>query len=89
MSARAGCAEMAVLGTTSTAPVGRKLVMLGRMAAVGAESVGRRGEKVVNVLKPGVSLVFFLLGGFMFEGTDRGAAMVVRVTSGRAKRVTD
>jgi hypothetical protein len=34
---------------------GAKLVMLGRMAAVGAESVGRRGEKDVNVLQEPLS----------------------------------
>lgn len=70
---------MALLGTRSAAgapatlAAGRKLVMLGRMAAVGAVRVGRRGVKVVNVLLGAAKVSFGESGS---EG-DAGAHLDV------------
>lgn len=55
MSPNAGCAEMADEGTTSAAPAAEGVKLVGdavrRMAAVRGVRDGRRGTRVVKVLR--------------------------------------
>lgn len=86
MAPRAGCAEMAVVGTRSAAAAdaGVKLVTLGRIAAVFAVRVGRRGVRVVNALRRSASRRCGERGW-----TDLGAWEKGLTRTGRARRVIE